>query len=307
MLGLGFGLGLMKRGETVQDVLLASCNFTTFKRKLLPGLRARADAPPRQMIPGMGDRSDWFLNLSQLLQARSGALVRGFCLYELPRGHSREIPVWRCCFHAVVETRTPSGTVVYVDPNESRRPCDAGAAYIFVPSSRVHTNLSDAQLLSGEWLVGSVLLGEVHFCQMVLVQEQGRGRKASVVALTPETLLAKRNLVARLLPYFGEWARLRAIQENPETLGELMGMPLNDAEADEPDAVASYQAVMTNPESYVDGMEGLTLELSCREGLFAGTMTLVEARELFFKYFDRTYHAMRKAQLDAVTDRLVTL
>ena len=291
--------------EAVRDVLLASSNFTAFKRQLLPDLRARADAPPRQMMPGMGARADWFSNLSQLLLT-GGALVRGFCLYELPRGHRRELPVWRCCFHAVVETRTPSGTVVYVDPNESRRPCDAGAAYIFVPSSRAHTNLSDAQLLSGEWLVGSVLVGDDNFCQVVIVQEQGRGRRASVVARTPELLLAKRNLVARLLPYFGEWARLRAVQDCPETLGELMGMPLSDSD-DEPDAVASYQAVVTNSESYVDGMEGLTLELSCREGLFAGTMTLLQARELFFSYFDRTYHTMRKAQLDAITDRLVTL
>ena len=58
-----------------------------------------------------------------------------------------------------------------------------------------------------------------------LVQEQGGGRRASVLALTPETLIANRDLEVSLLPHFGTWMRLRELEEDPETLGELMGMP----------------------------------------------------------------------------------
>ena len=117
--------------------------------------RARTDAPPRQMQPGTGPRADWWSNLARLREARSGgALVRGFCLYEMPAtfGKRRTAPTWRCCFHVVVETRTTSDRVVYEDPNEARRTCDADKPYIFVPSSRAHAQLSDAQLLSGEWI-----------------------------------------------------------------------------------------------------------------------------------------------------------
>ena len=293
-------------------MLLTPDRYTQCKGLMLPELRARTDAPPRQMQPGTGPRADWWSNLARLREARSGgALVRGFCLYEMPAafGKRRTAPTWRCCFHVVVETRTTSDRVVYEDPNEARRTCDAGKPYIFVPSSRAHADLSDEQLLSGAWILGSVLLGDARLCNMVRVQEQGRGRRASVVALTPETLVAKRDLAVWLLPHFGTWMRLRELEEDPETLGELMGMPVYErgGAADAPDAAAAYQAVASNPESYVNGVEGLTLELSCREHLLAGTLSLSEVKERFFAYYDRTYHAMRQAQLDAVTDRLVSL
>lgn len=297
--------------NALQDVLLTPDRFALRKDQLLPQLRARTDAPPRQMYPGTGQSAERWANLSQRRDARDGTLVRGFCLYELPGafGNRRKLVAWRCCFHVVVETRTPSGRIVYEDPNEARRTCDAGAPYIFVPSSRAHADLSDEQLLSGAWFLGSVLLGDAAFCNMVLVQEQGRGRRSSVVALLPEALVAKRNLAVRLLPHFVTWMRLRAIEEDPETLGELMGMPVHEpgAAEDETDAAEAYQAVAANPESYVNGVEGLTLELSCREGLFAGTLSFAEAKGRFFGYYDRTYHTMRQAQLDAVTDRLVSL
>ena len=295
-----------------RDVPVSPARFARLKEQLLPQLRARADAPPRQLRPGTGTRATLWTNLARLLQTgNGGALVRGFCLYELPNQASRRrTPAWRCLFHAVVETRTPSGHLVYADPTESRRVGDEGAPYIFVPSSRAHAQLSDAQLLSGEWLTGSVLLGEPLFCNAVLAHEESRGRRASVVALTPEALVAKRDARVRALPHFGEWMRLRQIGEHPDTLGELMGMQVHDAgagEADESDAVAAYQAVARNPESYVAGLEGFKLELECREKLFAGTISLDQVRTRFFGYYDDTYHSMREAQLEAVGQRLAEL
>ena len=295
-----------------RDVPVSPARFARLKEQLLPQLRARGDAPPRQMHPGTGPRTTLWANLAQLLQAGDdGTLVRGFCLYELPNQSSRRRPpAWRCLFHAVVETRTPTGHVVYADPTESRRVGDEGEPYIFVPSSRAHTQLSDAQLLSGEWITGSVLLGEALFCNAVLAHEESRGRRASVVALTPEALVAKRHVRVRALPHFGEWMRLREIREHPDTLGELMGMQVHDAgagEADETDAVAAYQAVVRNPESYVAGLEGFKLELECREKLFAGTISLDQVRTRFFCYYDDTYHSMREAQLEAVGQRLTEL
>ena len=299
---------ISSRGR-VREALVTPERFAKCKARLLPELRARGDAPPRQLVPGAGARATWWANLAQLLRTSDGgALVRGFCLYEVLPRRSR-MCAWRGCFHAVVETRTPSGHATYTDPSEARREADAGAPYIFVPSSRAYASLTDAELLSGDWLVGSVLLGDARACDAALAYEQTRGRRASLVARTPEALVAKRRVAVRLLPHFGTWARLRALDEDPEALGELMGMPVHapGAEADEADAVASWQAVASNPESYVSGVEGLKLELECREKLLAGTVSLETVRTRFFAYYDTTYHAMRAQQLEAVNKRLASL
>ena len=157
--------------------------------------------------------------------------------------------------------------------------------------------------------MGSVLLGDARLCSAVLAYEQTRGRRASLVASTPEALVAKRRVAVSLLPHFGTWLRLRAIDEDPETLGEMMGMPVHapGTEADASDAVASYQAVAANPESYVPGILGLQLELECRERLLAGTVTVDRVKTLFFAYYDDTHRAMRQAQMDAATTRLSQL
>ena len=199
--------------------------------------------------------------------------------------------------------------MVYVDPNEARRRADEDASYIFVPSSRAYASFTDAELLSGQWLVGSVLLGDARVCNAVLAYEQTRGRRASLVAFTPEALVAKRRVAVSLLPHFGTWMRLREIDEDPETLGEMMGMPVHEpgTEADASDAVASYQAVASNPESYVPGVVGLQLELECRVQLLAGTVTVDKVKTLFFAYYDDTLRAMREAQMNAATERLSQL
>ena len=300
------------KGRNTRDVLVAAARFAELKDRLLPALRARGDAPPRQMRPGTGARDAWCANLARLLAAEEGAaLVRGFCLYEMaPLSTKRaRAPAWRCCFHMVVATRTPSDRVVYVDPNEARRRGDEDAPYIFVPSARAYAAFSDEELLSGQWLVGSVLLGDARVCNAVLAYEQTRGRRASLVAFTPDALVAKRRVVVSFLPHFGTWMRMREIDEDPEALGEMMGMPVHEpgAEADASDALASYQAVASNPESYVPGVVGLQLELECREHLLAGTVTVDKVKTLFFAYYDDTLRAMREAQMDAATERLSQL
>ncbi len=295
----------------VQEVLLTPERFGLCKERLLPALRERGDPPPRQMCPGTKPRGAWLANLARLLQTSGGTLVRGFCLYELPHSNPERTraSAWRCCFHAVVETFTPNSCSIYVDPSEARRECDDGLPYIFVPSARAHAELTDDQLLSGEWLVGSVLLGKPRLCKSLVAAAQTRGRQHSVVGLSAETLVSKRRVTVSLLPHFGTWARLRGVEEDPETLGELMGMPALavGTKTDEADAIAAYQSVADNPESYVNGLEGLQLELACREELFAGTLTFEDVRERFFAYFDDAYETMRQAQADAHAQRLRAL
>ena len=282
-----------------RDVLLTPDRFALRKDQLLPELRARADAPPRQMHPGTGQRANWWTNLAQRREERNGTLVRGFCLYEMaPLSTKRaRAPAWRCCFHMVVATRTPSDHVVYVDPNESRRRADEDVPYIFVPSSRAYASFTDAELLSDQWLVGSVLLGDARVCNAVLAYEQTRGRTRSVVATTPEALVAKPRVVVRMPHHFVEWHRARALANDAAAQAEAMGAAVFACgEADQADAIASYAAVTENTEACVDAVRGLKLELQCSEKLLRGELSVEEARQLFFAHFDRTLQEVRDVQ-----------
>ena len=281
--------------------------FSKLKRQLLPEIRNRNDPPPRQLRHGEGARGIWLGNLERLLASSGGTLVRGFALYEIPlnAAHWRE-PAWRCTFHMVVQTTLDSGKTVYTDPNAAMNAEDQDSLYIFVPSSRAHAELDDAQVLSNSWITGSVIGGNRSFCEAMVIDQKTRGRRWSVIGLTPETLVAKRNVKVKLLPYFGTWIKSREIPEDPKSLGELMGMETYDyhAKVDESDPAVAYDAVSGNAESYTNGVEGLKLEMTCRQQLLAGTISLTDVQDKFFAYFDETYGLVRHLQTEAVNHRL---
>ena len=294
----------IENGSCDRDMPLAV--FESLKRQLLPEIRHRSDPPPRQLRHGDGARGIWLANLVRLLESSGGTLVRGFALYEVPldKAQWRE-PAWRCTFHMVVQTTLPSGKVVYTDPNAAMNADDQDSLYIFVPSSRAHAELNDAQLLSNHWITGSVIGGNRTFCEAMVIDQKTRGRRWSVIGLTPETLVAKPNVKVKMLPYFGTWIKTRGVPEDPKSLGELMGMATYPygAEVDESDPVAAYDAVSTNAESYISGLDGLKLEMSCRKQLLAGTISLIDVQDKFFEYFDETYGLVRHLQTEAVNHR----
>ena len=289
------------------DRVMSLATFEQLRRQLLPELRNRGDPPPRQLNHGDGSRDMWLANLARLLETSGGTLVRGFALYEIPLSETQwRQPAWRGTFHVVVETVLPSGKIVYTDPNAAMNEEDQNSLYIFVPSSRAHAELDDAQVLSNNWITGSVIGGNRPFCEAMVIYQKTRGRRWSVIGLTPETLVAKRNVKVKLLPYFGVWIKERGMTHDAKSLGELMGMATYDyhAEVDESDPAAAYDAVSGNAESYTSGVEGLMLEMSCRKQLLEGTMTITDVRDKFFDYFDETYGLVRHLQTEALNHRL---
>jgi len=272
--------------------------FNKRKGTLLPLLRERDDPPPRRMRTGEGAGDAWHANLRQLLESSNGTVVRGFKLFKLAvDGAHWRAPGWLATAHVVVATVSPSGTTVYTDPNCN--PGDTGE-FIFVPSARVHSELSDAQLLSGEWHLGSVVGGGggVQFCQRFVQHEQLQGRARSVVATSVDALVAKPRVNVRLPPHFIEWARVRKIEHSFGDLAEVMGAPVFpcgeslDAEVED-DPVDMYATVSRNEEAHVDGLCGLKLELKCRNMLLRGELSVAEARVMFFEHFDKTYDRVR--------------
>lgn len=300
---------LLPHDALVYDVLKIGGNAKPMKAKmfhklksvLLPQLRERADPPPRLMCAGTASHETWHANLRQLLDRTGGKAVRGFKLFKLPvdLAHWRE-PAWRATAHVVVATVSPSGTTVYTDPNAQ---VDNEGKYVFVPSARVHRELTNDQLLSGDWITGSVVGGHPHFCAALVAYKKTRGRARSVVATSPEALISRPRVVVRMAPHFVEWHRVRALIGDAEAHAELMGAAvftldtvLDGAEAAEVDAIRSYSAITESAEACVDGVCGLKLELQCREQLLSGKLGVEEARVLFFAYFDRALTEVRSVQ-----------
>lgn len=275
--------------------------FHKLKGVLLPQLRECTDAPPRLMCSGTAPRDAWHANLRQLLCSTGGITVRGFKLFKLPvdRSHWRE-SAWCATTHVVVATVSASGSTVYTDPNAQ---LENDGKYVFVPSARAHGELTDEQLLSGDWIVGSVVGGHPHFCAALVAYKQTRGRARSVIATSLDALVAKPRVIVRMPPHFVEWHRVRALIGDVEEQAELMGAAvfergtvLDDAEVAEADAVRSYIAITESTEACTNGVCGLKLELKCREQLLSGKLGVEDVRVLFFAHFDSALTEVRSVQ-----------
>lgn len=275
---------------------MSAKSFQKRKTTLLPRLRERTDPPPRLMRIGSGPTTSYHENLRAEIALHGGTPVRGFKLFKFLL--DKEIwsgPAWRAMAHIVVATVSPSGTTVYTDPNshDSDKP-----EYIFVPSARAHRELTDEQLLSGNWHMGSVVGGPATFCGRYIMHERLHGRARSVIAYTPEELRAKPKVIVRLPPHFLEWHRLNEVGSDTETLAEMMGatvFPCDEAPSasGEIDAIRALAAVSASTEACVDGAPGIKLELKCTEQMMRGELSVAEARRLFFSHFDSAYAAVR--------------
>ncbi len=279
---------------------MSAKTFAKQKGAILPRLRKRTDPPPRLMRPGTGAADDWRKDLLALLERPDAVPVRGFRLYKLPidTGYWGE-PAWLATAHVVVATVSESGNVVYADPTA----CEEGE-YIFVPSDRMHTDLTTEQMLSGEWQMGRVVGGHPRFCEGFVLHEQVHGRQRSIIASAPEDLVAKRSVFVRSMPHYKEWYEKGAHINDLEVQAEMMGAAVFNmgTEVSQTDAITVYQAIINNTEALIDGVDGLKLELEVHKKLMRGELSVDDAKQLFFKYFDSCATRVSEEQ----TRRLLT-
>ena len=134
---------------------------------------------------------------------------------------------------------------------------------------------------------------------------QTRGRQYSVIATTPEDLVAKRNVFVHFLPHYKAWYRQRNHAEGMEILAEMMGFPIYNKgdEIDEEDMIAAYNAMAENPEAYVNGLVGLKLQLTSQQQLMRGQVTVEQVRQTFFAHYDSSVVLMRAAQAQRLAER----
>ena len=286
-------------GESAgDDKIMRVKRFTANKSELLTALRAKRDPWPRVMAgTAQTDTVDGSLSskLEECLQsAGAGAkLVVGFKLFEVKLNKKiwGRSWAWKAVTWLVVSTPVDGGSEKYSDPNSA-----TGQTFIFVPSSRIHPELTTDDYLSGECLLGTVVGGCRAFSVAVLVELSLMGRRLSVAAASPEGCTAKKRITVRPLPLFQKWHAHRQHAETLVALGELYGFPVAEKGhvIDDTDIDTLLQSV--SPESLLDSFESLELELSSRSELLSGKLSIEDARKKFFAHFDHLHVMMHKAR-----------
>ena len=173
--------------------LMTREEFDALKAIVLPLLRAKGDPAPRILQPGRGDRASWFRNVRELLaRTPGGTLVRGYKLFVFRLDpHVFRSIAWKAQFHVVVARAGESGKLLYECANKGHPGNEEELPFVFVPSSRAHSELTDEQLLSGDWHLGSVVGGDAFFEMRFVAHEKLQGRAQSVVDSNPDALKAK--------------------------------------------------------------------------------------------------------------------
>ena len=308
--------------ETTRDHPMTREEFAKWKRTLLPTLRQPGDPPPRVMEHGRSPVGDgqFTANLKALLRCnahRGSVLVRGFRLYHIALRENDEWGdwggqnAWKASFHVVVGHPPAEGSTKWIyecanlPPDEE----DIGVPYIFVPSSRGHAELNDEAVLSNKWVMGYVVGGNAHFCEMVVLDQKLRGRRRSVLGTSPEAVVSKRAQKCYLMPGFEKWHRAREIDDPIDCVAESMGFPVVDIDSclDIDDLKELKAAIADNTDALVDGLETLTMQMTMATQRKHGEITDAQMMECFFDHYDKQRVRIEKRQSDIMDKELARM
>lgn len=298
--------------EDARDHVMTSEEFAKWKPTLMRTLRSTRDPPPRTMNHGrcgVSASGQFTRNVRNLLAknaARGSVLVRGFKLMHIRLNQNKwgswgGQNAWKASFHLVVAhppSKEGSSKWVYEDANMPMDEEDIDVPYIFVPSSRGHAELSDEEALSNKWVLGYVIGGNAHFCEMVLADQKLRGRRRSVLGTTPEEAISKRAQKCYLMPLFESWHRLREIQDPLDCVAEQLGFPTVDIDEslDLQNLKAIKLGMNNNSDATVDGHKTLNLQIHTAGAMRRGELSEDQIQELMFKHYDAQYTLVEKRQ-----------
>ena len=215
------------------EVPMSVSTYKRYVKTILPKLRLPSDPPPvANVLPGCASSREVPAEIRQVLIDCRGEfeLVRGFRLVDLSDGAQNSF-VWsgRGCLCL----RNKSGRVVSVARASSGH---QQTPFIFVPSSLLHQDLTDEELLSGVYQLGSVVGGE---CRIVIARLLLEGVtqcefERKLFVRDGRELVPLRNPMLRPFPYYKEFCEMDA-----EIAGRLVdaaisfGMPYKQESGDE--------------------------------------------------------------------------
>ena len=188
--------------------------------------------------PGTGNWNQTCTNVRKalkILQDLHGVenvrVVRGYKMFQATQGGVLTRG-WRALAHLVLEVpcdTSPTGRslkCVTALPEDQVNVDDQ--RFLFIRSSRMHADLTDAQLLSSAWLLGMVFGGDEIFALHSVEYYKCSGRAGQSVGCCPETCTSVRGVVAIFPSIFCEWANERHPDEDVSALAEQMGCPVRD-------------------------------------------------------------------------------
>ena len=284
------------------DRIMTAEEYKPLAKQIAKALRMPSDPPPRPMAQGRGPWNQPCRNVSTLFEAHasSGAvLVRGFRLLMVSI-EGDDQPRWKAVFHLVVahppKDATKSNKWIYECATAYEDTMGrASQDFIFVPSSRAHTELTDEQLLSGEWLLGMVIGGQPVWCAHILADNAARGgRLQGLVGTSPEQCVARRRMLFGHFPHFESWYQQKKRAFTLDCLAEIMGFPCIDVaeRAANPginffDEQHVHASIANNEKALVNGGERCNaLTLETERALLAGEETVASVVARFRRQYD---------------------
>lgn len=206
--------------------------YKRYSKEILPRLRRKSDPPPvANVMAGCSTSREVPAEIRQTLKDCPGEfeLVRGFKLVDLSEGAQNSF-VWsgRGCLCL----RTKSGKVVSVARATSGH---QHTPFIFVPSSLLHEDLTDEELISGVYQLGSVIGGDSIVIARLLLEGVTQCEfEQKLFVRDAKDLVPLRNPMLRPYPFFNDFVAMDA-----EIAGRLVdaaisfGMPYRCESGDE--------------------------------------------------------------------------
>jgi hypothetical protein len=214
------------------EVPMSVSTYKRFAKDILPKLRLPSDPPPvANVLPGCATSREVPAEIRQVLQDCPGEfeLVRGFKLVDLSEGAQNSF-VWSG--RGMLCLRTKSGKVVSVARATSGH---QHTPFIFVPSSLLHQDLTDDELLSGVYQLGSVIGGDPTVSARLLLKGVTQCEfERNLFVENARELVPLRNPMLRPYPFFNDFCKMDA-----EIAGRLVdaaisfGMPYRCESGDE--------------------------------------------------------------------------
>lgn len=172
------------------------------------------------------------------------SIVRGYRLVSMTTANSRMRTTYNAQSHIVI--RSPNGDYESLTRNTTKSNPDA--PYVFVPSSRMHTDMDDEELLSGYWLLCTVVGGPPEITgTLIRLRDNMCDFERRRLCSSPEDSRARRSLAIRQFPGYAKWARL--VSKLPESVyvdsAIAFGMPSRDLTDEEMDMVFAGENIRT--------------------------------------------------------------
>ena len=273
------------------DRPMNSEEYSMVAKRLCTTLRNKFDPPPRTMHP---EAPSEFRTHAEMLAAYPGStLLRGWRLIVVPMNNVEDaVTIWKAVFHVVVmhPPKTEGAKPRYDVPSNWTSP----KAYIFLPSSRAHAELTDVDVLSGEWHFGTVLGGSRIMTGVIEADNAARGKEKSMICSNPERCIAQRRQVFGFFPCFRDWHAREPRTFTQEALAELFGFPcvdlgtrLRNLDVNFFDEENMRSSIENNVTYLVDGGR-LSVHLQARllKELYRGITTIDEVTKVWFEHYD---------------------